>query len=477
MNLTKDTFIYGIPSVLRGLISFLLLPFFTSELSPEEYGIFTIFLLFNSFCFIVFNFGLANSIAPLYFNKGLDKSDVVSNSFFLSIICSTGLFLFTLFFGKYILFVIGIEVSFYKLLLFFSFSTIIKIISIPFDSILKFESRSTVYSYVSVFSIIINFSISSILILNYNYSIEGFIIGAVSGDLVFFIMGFIFSNHNLKLKLDHNLIKRLLKIGIPMMPSGLIMYLFNEHYRLIVEKTGGIETLGILTVTLSICTVIYVPFNAFRIAWFPYFMSFKEKSEEFKKIFESLRSKFLIISGTLCSLFILLYEKFIDLMIPKEFIVETDLVIGIAFSQLLFSFTNLFYPIFYFVENLRYILYAQLIAAIVGIPITFFLLKNYDLQFLGYAYLICNFSLLSLVFFFSSWLQRKNKMVLSINLLSKDNLKHLSFFIFFAITMSNNFINGMYDNMKHITLFGILTIYFLICDNKYSLTNFYGKKV
>ena len=34
----------------------------------------------------------------------------------------------------------------------------------------------------------------------------------------------------------------------------------------------------------------------------------------------------------------------------------------------------------------------------------------------------------------------------------------------------------MYDNVKHITLFGILTIYFLRCDKKYSLTNFYGKK-
>ena len=317
MNLKKDTLIYGVPSVLRGLISFLLLPFFTSELSPEEYGVFTIFLLFNSFCFIIFNFGLANSIAPLYFKKDLDKSDVVSNSFFLSVICSTGLFLFTLFFGRHILFLIGIESSFYKLLLFFSLSTIIKIISIPFDSILKFESKSTVYLYVSVCSIITNFSLSSILILNYNYSIEGFIIGAVFGDLVFFILGFIFSNHNLKLKLDHNIIKRLLKIGIPMIPSGLIMYLFNEHYRLIMEKTWGIQTLGVLTVTLSICTVIYVPFNAFRLAWFPYFMSFKEKSGEFKKIFEKLRSNFLIISGTLCSLFILLYDKFIDLILPK----------------------------------------------------------------------------------------------------------------------------------------------------------------
>ena len=176
-------------------------------------------------------------------------------------------------------------------------------------------------------------------------------------------------------------------------------------------------------------------------------------------------------------MFILLYDKFIDLILPKEFIVETDLVIGIAFSQLLFSFTNLYYPIFYFVENLRYILNAQLIAAIVGIPITFFLINNYNLQYLGYSYLICNFLLLSLVFFFSSRVQRENKIFLSINLFSKDNLKHIFFFIFFASTMANNFINVMYDNVKHITLFGILTIYFLRCDKKYSLTNFYGKKV
>ncbi|WP_370091285.1 oligosaccharide flippase family protein, partial [Winogradskyella sp.] len=99
-SLFKQTFIYGLATVLPRMLSFLLVPLYTSEAvlaNPAEYGkisvIFSYFVLFN----VILAYGMETAFFR-FFNKEEDKDKVVSTSSLSLIISSFGFFVLALIF-------------------------------------------------------------------------------------------------------------------------------------------------------------------------------------------------------------------------------------------------------------------------------------------------------------------------------------------------------------------------------------------
>ena len=480
MNLKKDTIIYGIPSAFRGLIAFLLLPFFTRVLTPDEYGVFTMLTLYNLFLFIIFNFGLSNSIGPIYFkddrleNKGL----VISNSLFIAFFSSTLIFFSTYFFNDKILSILGLNLKFKYALIIYSLSTIFKILSLPFDNFLKFESKSVFFSASSIISIGINFFITAILILQFDMGIFGFIYGNIFGDFFFLLSTMIYSSKKIILKFNFTIIKDLIKVGFPMIPSGFVVYLFNEHQRFILEDLSGLSSLGVLTVILSICSVTGILFNAFGTAWFPFFMSYKNKFDRFTIIFEKLRMDFIIVFGFICSLFIVFYDSFVFLILPKEYVPKVTLAIGIVSSQFFYSYATLFYPIFYFKEKLIYILFSQIISLIISLPLTYFLISFYDLNGLALSYIFSNLIIMISLYFSSILLIRVRREKWAYSLIKLNQIRPLliylvvliSFFIIDFKIQAYNYLKAFF------VIFILITFLILLIKNQKGIKlNYYEK--
>ncbi|RKN20591.1 polysaccharide biosynthesis protein, partial [Aquimarina sp. AD1] len=90
-KLFKQTFIYGMATVLPRMLSFLLVPLYTNQLPTEEYGkvsiIFSYFVLLN----VVLAYGMETAFFR-FFNKESNKEKVVSTSA-ISLITSSLIFL------------------------------------------------------------------------------------------------------------------------------------------------------------------------------------------------------------------------------------------------------------------------------------------------------------------------------------------------------------------------------------------------
>ena len=68
-SLTSDTFLYGLSSVLTQLAGLFLVPFYTKELSPEEYGIIALFAMVSGFLNPILALGLDSALFR-YFAMG-----------------------------------------------------------------------------------------------------------------------------------------------------------------------------------------------------------------------------------------------------------------------------------------------------------------------------------------------------------------------------------------------------------------------
>ncbi len=80
IRLSKQTLVYGIGYVAARMINFLLLPFYSYHISPEEYGVISLVYAFIAFLNIIYHYGLESAFLRYYSkagtSEGFEKKDV-----------------------------------------------------------------------------------------------------------------------------------------------------------------------------------------------------------------------------------------------------------------------------------------------------------------------------------------------------------------------------------------------------------------
>jgi len=154
-TLFKQTFIYGLATVLPRMLSFILVPLYTTKgvlSSVAEYGqvsvIFSYFVLFN----VVLAYGMETAFFR-FFNKEDDKNQVVGTSTISLIITSFGFFILALIFQNQIAFFIDIDVKYINLVIWILLLDALTII--PF-AWLRATQRPMRYAFIKILNVIIN---------------------------------------------------------------------------------------------------------------------------------------------------------------------------------------------------------------------------------------------------------------------------------------------------------------------------------
>src|SRR6185295_45436 len=103
-RLARNTMIYGVGEVLNRFMSFLLLPLFTSYLSPTDYGIASLLGLLAFLLTPVFSLGFGAAMGAFYFegNQQERKETTIWTAFFLLLLSVTTLVIFGTLFAKQI---------------------------------------------------------------------------------------------------------------------------------------------------------------------------------------------------------------------------------------------------------------------------------------------------------------------------------------------------------------------------------------
>ncbi|MGM5469199.1 oligosaccharide flippase family protein [Flavobacteriaceae bacterium LMO-SS05] len=163
-TLFKQTFIYGLATVLPRMLSFLLVPLYTDPevlSSPAEYGqvsvIFSYFVLFN----VILAYGMETAFFR-FFNKEEDKNKVISTSAISLIVSSLGFFVIALFFQNQIASAINIDVKYINLVLWILLLDALVII--PFTW-LRATQRPMRYAIIKILNVAINLGLNLFFLL------------------------------------------------------------------------------------------------------------------------------------------------------------------------------------------------------------------------------------------------------------------------------------------------------------------------
>ncbi len=298
-ELTKDTAIYGISTMVGRFLNFILVPFFTNIFDPNQYGYVMILYAYIALFNIVYVYGLDSAYLKYAAFKEIgDEKDNFSTPylsiFFTSIIFS----LIIILLRNQVAYSINLPAEFTYLII---LSTLIIFFdsnaSIPFLK-LRLERKAKYFSFLKVLNIVINLTANFILILKFRMGIEAiFISNLIASALtLIFLLPTIVKTFRPKFHLT--LYKKLIRFGLPYLPAGLAVMMVQVIDVPILESLTDVDTVGIYKANYKLGIFMMLFVSMFQYAWQPFFLN-NAKEENAKEIFSKVLTYFTVVGSFL----------------------------------------------------------------------------------------------------------------------------------------------------------------------------------
>ncbi len=303
--------IYGLTSFLQSAIGFAIIFMLTSFFTTKEFGIFSLLLVIGTCSSIIFYFGASSALGRYYFEDVSLKynKSIISSAFQITAFGAFVLIVLATIFSSHIS-IISFQTDAYKIdvqLMFYAFAFTL-LINL-FNLILTYNNKSTIYLVINIISLIINFCITYVSIVYFDYKIRAPIIGLfISNILCFLILMFYFKSY-LNFEYNNQNVTKLLHFGLPTVLTSLLYFILDFIDRFILKDLVSLSDLGIYSLAYRLAMVINIIFIApFGIIWAPLRMKNSNNVEETKVMMVKVTS-YMVIAGFMAILVVILFGR------------------------------------------------------------------------------------------------------------------------------------------------------------------------
>lgn len=325
--------IYLAASLVSSLLSVLVNPLMALNLSPEDYAVSTYYTSFGLLYTPIMGFFITDyylrkyyilSKEELYKLKGNVIKIFLGFSGLVSVICLVGLYAF----------VKGTHVSFdffpYALL-----AVLHTYVALLFSFQLaeyKISRNAKAYFRASVFWGIIGVGLSLLLVVVFKFGAVGKMTATFLGSFFPFIWCLNKNKEYLKVKFDKEIFKQIFLYGYPLVLAAMLSYFTHGYDKVLLERTGDIETLGYYSVACSMAAYITIFANAIKSTFQP--DMYKAISQRSVKKVVGVASLVIGSVGVAVLLFIIFCPWLIRILTAGRYVQSTEMSRIVSLSVL-----------------------------------------------------------------------------------------------------------------------------------------------
>ena len=379
-ELTKDTAIYGISTMIGRFLNFILVPLYTNIFSPADYGIIQLIYAYMAILNIVFIYGLDSAYLKFASFKDVrDDKDNFSTPY-VSILMTSLLFVFLIIMNISAIGNILRVPSEYQYLIYFGAAILFldANVVIPFLK-LRLERRAKIFSLYRIINILVNILLNVYLIIILKWGIEAILLSNLIASAVSLLLLLPTIIKNFRFKFHSVLFKRMLKFGLPFLPAGFAVMLVQVIDVPILEKLTDLQTVGIYKANykLGIFMMLYV--NMFQFAWQPFFLQ-NAKEPNAKEMFSKVLTYFTLAGSVMLVVVSLFISDIAQIRIAGFSIIGSEYWSGLHIVPivLLAYLINGMYSVFsagiYIEEKSIYVPFITGAGAVVNIIVNFLLI-------------------------------------------------------------------------------------------------------
>jgi O-antigen/teichoic acid export membrane protein len=354
-------------------LGFISVPIYTRLLSPEEYGVLSIFTAIISITFVFFSLNFSGSLVRFYHEKNNKFEEFVSSVILFLIIFNSILFPIVYLFKGEISSFINIEP------IIFVIAIIVAIFNIPLDLFLSYLHASKQSKKNSIISVIKSILILVISIVWMFILANDKFFGKIYAQLLISGLLFVVSvKYFIKLgkpKFKFKYVKYSLVFGIPLIPHALSNFILSYFDRIAINQlTGSLDT-GLYSFAYNVGMIMNVVVMAMNKAWVPMFYD-NLKENNYDKINSMAISYSKYIFFVAISL-ILFSKEIVMILADKSYYAALDLVPIIILSSVFIFFYTLFANYSFYRKKTALISTATLLAGAINIGLNYWLIPKF----------------------------------------------------------------------------------------------------
>lgn len=262
-KLLNNSIIFTIGSIGSKLITILLVPLYTYQLSSEVYGKIDLISITASLIMPILSLSIYEATLRMSMEKDTDRSEILNVSLFMYLIGSFVLILISSF-------IFSFNIVDKNFVTFFTILTILQTLEITFSQFLRGIDKIKEFAFKGILSAVI-LTLSNILfIVKFNMGLSGYFISLILSNFVAILyMAVVCKNYliiNFRL-INITLLKKMLIYSIPLIPNSILWWIMNASNRYMIGIFVGLSANGLFAIANKIPSIMQVFTNIFTQAW------------------------------------------------------------------------------------------------------------------------------------------------------------------------------------------------------------------
>lgn len=380
-QLFKDSVIYGFGGAFVKSISFLMLPIYTRIFTPQEYGSIEMMVIIISFLIAILIMGM-DSAQSYFFSEqkkfGKNKQAILVSAIlqwrlisgFFIVLTATLIspYINKYFFNgdfEFIFFAIAFSQAFFSTIM----SQSIEVLR------LLFKPRS--YIFINLLFTLLSAILILVLVISFDYSVLGYFLGTSIASFMTAIVGwFVIRDYiNLK-KIHYKLWPKLLKFGLPFLPTGIAFYFMSTMDRWFLQYYHGPEILGIYAIGAKFAMLIALIVETFRQAWWPIAMD-SIHSNDGPKTLRMISRLYIGIGVSSIIILALISKELVIVFTTKAYYSSWPIVSILAWQSFFYGFYMIGSIGIWKSEKTIYTMFLMIAATIINLILNFLLVPKF----------------------------------------------------------------------------------------------------
>ena len=319
-DLIKKFSTFSIGPIVGAFLGFLTVPIITHFISAEEYGKSSMFTLAQGAVSMLIYLGMDQAFVREFHQEKENISRLMSNAIIIPtifVIILDTFILIKLEFISDILFDSSHEYSsVYLMALMFPFMIIENFSMLK----IRMEERGGLYSF---FTILLKFFVlltTIAMFFLYEKSFRSVVYSMAIAEIINGVILYFVVINQLKLSIkyfDRNLLSRMLKFGVPLIPASLLGWVLTSMDKIMLRTMCTYSELGLYTAAFKIVSVLSIVQTCFTLFWTPVAYRWYEENVS-KDRFEMINRLISFVMTELC-LGLLLLKNIVAWVLGQEF--------------------------------------------------------------------------------------------------------------------------------------------------------------
>jgi O-antigen/teichoic acid export membrane protein len=320
----RNGLVYMLPIGLGGLLPLISIPIFTRILSPEDYGVLALAMIYATFMGSLANFGVTIVFERNYFeyqNNKVKLSQLFYSGLLFVLSNFTILAGLTYLFKENISsFLTGSSLHGTLILTSFAGTFFLDIANTFFLTYYKNSEKAKTYTKYKVISLIINFLLTLILVAHLKVGVIGIVYAQLITGFTLFLFLFIQFLKNLPFLLSGNILLEALRISYPLTPRIFLGVLNTQFDKYMISLLATVSGVGVYHIGKNVSYQIFAFMTALENVFVPqvYQRMFNKHKHGSNSIGKYL-TPFLYISTFVALGVAVFSEELLTILTPKNY--------------------------------------------------------------------------------------------------------------------------------------------------------------